>query len=123
MHAFQVRMRAYFLFFHLRMATHVCTFPHVQKGNEYVYDLDKAKKGALPLTSALRGTYLLKSLLSHQAFGSTPVLGKALVGAEVLGGKGRVLTGRDAVMEPMQMMEELRFGESPYIANKKAWDV
>lgn len=26
-------------------------------GNEYCYDLDKAKKGHLPLTSALRGTY------------------------------------------------------------------
>ena len=29
------------------------------RGNEFVYDLKKAKKGHLPLTSALRGTYLL----------------------------------------------------------------
>lgn len=28
-----------------------------QGGNEYCYDLTKAKKGHLPLTSALRGTY------------------------------------------------------------------
>merc|ERR1712205_79504 len=34
-------------------------------GNEFVYDLKKAKKGHLPLTSALRGTYLLQSLLQH----------------------------------------------------------
>ncbi len=31
--------------------------PQGAGGNQYVYDLDKAKKGHLPLTSALRGTY------------------------------------------------------------------
>mmetsp|Transcript_56472 Transcript_56472/g.82865 ORF Transcript_56472/g.82865 Transcript_56472/m.82865 type:complete len:284 (+) Transcript_56472:14-865(+) len=44
--------------------------PMGNKGNEFVYDLNKAKKGHLPLTSALRGVYLLKSLLQHPAFGN-----------------------------------------------------
>jgi len=89
-------------------------------GNQYVYDLDKAKKGHLPLTSALRGTFLLKSLLAHKAFGSEPVMGNPLVKAV---NSDKVLTGADAVTEPMQSMEELRFGASPYTANKKPWDV
>lgn len=33
--------------------------------NEFIYDVDKAPKGHLPLTSALRGTTLLKELLTH----------------------------------------------------------
>lgn len=95
-------------------------------GNEYCYDLDKAKKGHLPLTSALRGTYLLKSILSHKAFGFTEVQGSPLVRA----GGGTVTfkrrfepTGRDAVTEPMQKLKDLRMSESPYTENKKPWDV
>ena len=38
------------------------------KADEFIYDLDKAPKGHLPLTSALRGTQLLKNLLSHPAW-------------------------------------------------------
>uniref|UniRef100_A0A7S0Q4D9 GUN4-like domain-containing protein n=1 Tax=Coccolithus braarudii TaxID=221442 RepID=A0A7S0Q4D9_9EUKA len=37
------------------------------KGNEFIYDLDKAPDGHLPLTSALRGTQLLEGLLAHPA--------------------------------------------------------
>jgi hypothetical protein len=33
--------------------------------SEYIYNLKKAPKGHLPLTSALRGTSLLKKLLDH----------------------------------------------------------
>lgn len=33
--------------------------------NEFIYDLEKAPKGHLPLTSALRGTQLIKQLLTH----------------------------------------------------------
>lgn len=33
--------------------------------NEFIYDVDKAPKGHLPLTSALRGTTLLKQLMAH----------------------------------------------------------
>lgn len=33
--------------------------------NEFIYDVDKAPKGHLPLTSALRGTTLLKELMMH----------------------------------------------------------
>ncbi|CAN0440601.1 unnamed protein product, partial [Discosporangium mesarthrocarpum] len=33
--------------------------------NEFIYDVDKAPKGHLPLTSALRGTTLLKELHNH----------------------------------------------------------
>ncbi|CAM9388089.1 unnamed protein product [Phaeothamnion confervicola] len=33
--------------------------------NEFIYDVDKAPRGHLPLTSALRGTTLLKELLMH----------------------------------------------------------
>lgn len=33
--------------------------------SEFIYDLDKAPKGHLPLTSALRGTQLLKQLMEH----------------------------------------------------------
>ena len=36
---------------------------------QFIYDLKKAPKGHLPLTSALRGTYLLKNLLAHPAYG------------------------------------------------------
>lgn len=38
------------------------------KGNEFVYDLDKAVEGHLPLTSALRGTQLLLGLLEHKCW-------------------------------------------------------
>ena len=33
--------------------------------SEFIYDVKKAPEGHLPLTSALRGTSLLKSLLNH----------------------------------------------------------
>ncbi|KAG5175389.1 hypothetical protein JKP88DRAFT_203624 [Tribonema minus] len=33
--------------------------------NEFIYDAERAPKGHLPLTSALRGTQLLKELLNH----------------------------------------------------------
>jgi hypothetical protein len=33
--------------------------------SEFIYDVKKAPEGHLPLTSALRGTSLLKQLLSH----------------------------------------------------------
>ncbi|CAM9429500.1 unnamed protein product [Chrysoparadoxa australica] len=33
--------------------------------SEFIYDVEKAPKGHLPLTSALRGTQLLKSILTH----------------------------------------------------------
>jgi hypothetical protein len=33
--------------------------------NEFIYTLDKAPKGHLPLTSALRGTQLLRKLMVH----------------------------------------------------------
>lgn len=94
--------------------------PEGQGGNQYVYDLDKAKKGHLPLTSALRGTYLLRSILSHKAFGNEPVMGAPQVSAATL---NKPLTGAAAVNEPLMTMKELRFGESPYSMNKKPWDV
>ena len=33
--------------------------------NEFIYDVEKAPKGHLPLTSALRGTQLMKCLMEH----------------------------------------------------------
>ena len=33
--------------------------------NEFIYDLERAPKGHLPLTSALRGTQLIKQLMEH----------------------------------------------------------
>eukprot|EP01041_Mallomonas_annulata_P007484 gene7484-15322_t len=33
--------------------------------NEFIYDVEKAPKGHLPLTSALRGTQLMKQLMAH----------------------------------------------------------
>lgn len=36
--------------------------------NEFIYDVDKAPTGHLPLTSALRGTQLLKELLQHSVW-------------------------------------------------------
>lgn len=33
--------------------------------SEFIYDVKKAPEGHLPLTSALRGTSLLKELLTH----------------------------------------------------------
>lgn len=36
--------------------------------SEFTYDLKKAPKGHLPLTSALRGTTLVKNLLNHPVF-------------------------------------------------------
>ena len=38
------------------------------KGDEFIYDLEKAPKGHLPLTSALRGTQLLAGLMEHPAW-------------------------------------------------------
>jgi len=38
------------------------------KGDEFIYDLEAAPKGHLPLTSALRGTQLLQGLLTHEAW-------------------------------------------------------
>ena len=39
-----------------------------EKGDEFIYDLEKAPKGHLPLTSALRATQLLQGLLDHPAW-------------------------------------------------------
>jgi len=39
-----------------------------EKQDEFVYDVDKAVKGHLPLTSALRGTRLLENLMDHKAW-------------------------------------------------------
>lgn len=36
--------------------------------SEFIYDLDDAPRGHLPLTSALRGTQLLKALLNHHVW-------------------------------------------------------
>lgn len=36
--------------------------------SEFIYDVKKAPEGHLPLTSALRGTSLLKQLLNHQVW-------------------------------------------------------
>mmetsp|Transcript_17428 Transcript_17428/g.17517 ORF Transcript_17428/g.17517 Transcript_17428/m.17517 type:complete len:215 (-) Transcript_17428:40-684(-) len=33
--------------------------------NEFIYDVEKAPKGHLPLTSALRGTQLIRALMAH----------------------------------------------------------
>ncbi len=33
--------------------------------NEFIYDLESAPKGHLPLTSALRGTQLIKYIFMH----------------------------------------------------------
>lgn len=38
------------------------------KNDEFIYDVDKAPKGHLPLTSTLRGQQLLKGLLTHKAW-------------------------------------------------------
>lgn len=38
------------------------------KFDEFIYDVDKAPKGHLPLTSALRGTQLLAGLMDHPAW-------------------------------------------------------
>jgi len=40
--------------------------------SEFIYDHEKAPDGHLPLTSALRGTALLKSLLNHPAWDTEP---------------------------------------------------
>lgn len=36
--------------------------------SEFIYDVDKAPKGHLPLTSALRGTQLMKELMKHEVW-------------------------------------------------------
>lgn len=36
--------------------------------SEFIYDVKKAPEGHLPLTSALRGTSLLKNILTHPVF-------------------------------------------------------
>lgn len=38
------------------------------KGDEFIYDVAKAPKGHLPLTSTLRGQQLLEGLLTHKAW-------------------------------------------------------
>ena len=38
-------------------------FLHLE--SEFIYDLENAPQGHLPLTSALRGTQLLKQLMIH----------------------------------------------------------
>lgn len=98
-------------------------------GNEYVYDLSKAKKGHLPLTSALRGTYLLKKLLSHKAFGDAPVLGEALVTAKgtklspgSLGGGGARYYIPEVVEEIRIPADKVKLNEDVYAKNKNPWD-
>ena len=39
-----------------------------RQGNEFIYDLEKAPSGHLPLTSTLRGTQLLLGLLNHECW-------------------------------------------------------
>jgi len=39
-----------------------------EKGDEFIYDVDKAPRGHLPLTSALRGTQLILRLMEHPAW-------------------------------------------------------
>lgn len=39
-----------------------------EKNDEFIYNLDKATKGHLPLTSTLRGTQLLEGLMDHKAW-------------------------------------------------------
>lgn len=90
--------------------------PVKSKGNEFVYDLKKAKKGHLPLTSALRGTYLLQSLLAHPAFGSEP-----LVGA-IASTTAASLDAQSARRESFPINEDMRYTKSPYYKNKKPWD-
>jgi hypothetical protein len=36
--------------------------------DEFIYDLEKAPMGHLPLTSALRGTQLIKAIFKHPAW-------------------------------------------------------
>ena len=40
------------------------------KGNEFIYDLEEAPAGHLPLTNTLRGTLLLSKLLEHSVWES-----------------------------------------------------
>jgi len=100
-----------------------------QGGNEYVYDLNKAKKGHLPLTSALRGTYLLKKLLSHKAFGDAPTLGEALVTAKGTrlypssgGGGGARYYVEPEVEEIRIPAAKVKMIENNYVKNKSPWD-
>jgi len=85
--------------------------PVDSRGNEFVYDLKKAKKGHLPLTSALRGTYLLQYLLSHPAYGPEPLVNGVSSGVSVA-----------MQQEKFPVNEEARFDRSPYYKNKKPWD-
>lgn len=41
--------------------------PYVQQ-DEFIYELEKAPKGHLPLTNTIRGTRLLEQLLNHPAW-------------------------------------------------------
>mmetsp|Transcript_39955 Transcript_39955/g.80563 ORF Transcript_39955/g.80563 Transcript_39955/m.80563 type:complete len:290 (-) Transcript_39955:212-1081(-) len=90
--------------------------PIGSKGNEFIYDTAKAPKGHLPLTSALRGTYLLKSLLAHPAFGPEPLAGDTTVSAA-----SNMKAGED--LGPLQTMAELRFPQSSYTERKNPWDL
>eukprot|EP00277_Geminigera_cryophila_P016603 CAMPEP_0179435374 /NCGR_PEP_ID=MMETSP0799-20121207/19499_1 /TAXON_ID=46947 /ORGANISM="Geminigera cryophila, Strain CCMP2564" /LENGTH=273 /DNA_ID=CAMNT_0021214711 /DNA_START=165 /DNA_END=986 /DNA_ORIENTATION=+ len=86
--------------------------PVKAKGNEFVYDLAKAKKGHLPLTSALRGTYLLQSLLNHPAYGASTVVNGAWAGVKAA-----------VVQEKFPMNEAARADASTYYKNKMPWDM
>jgi len=106
-------------------------------GNEYVYDLAKAKKGHLPLTSALRGTYLLKKLLAHPAFGTEKTMGDALVTADFRsknpgnsGGMGASnwvggsYSGVQPVFEEIRIAaSKVKMDVSNYAKKKNPWDV
>lgn len=83
-------------------------------GNEFVYDLKKAKKGHLPLTSALRGTYLLQSLLQHPAWGPEPLkkgVSSGVVAAQTV-----------AARQSFPVVQGAESWKSPYYVNKKPWD-
>lgn len=84
--------------------------PVKSKGNEFVYDLKTAKKGHLPLTSALRGTYLLQSLLNHPAYGAS-MSQQAWSGVTAA-----------VVREKFPLNQAARADASPYYKNKKPWD-
>ena len=87
--------------------------PMGSSGNEFIYDLKKAKKGHLPLTSALRGVYLLQAILAHPAFGYDGIV------ANRAGSTAQAAVAR----ESLPVVEMAKFDQSPYYKNKKSWDV
>ena len=84
--------------------------PIGSSGNEFSYDV-KGAKGHLPLTSALRGTYLLENILKHPAFGFDDLAAKFSVKASMIN------------EDVFENMKDLRFPVSPYLKNKAKWDV